>query len=230
MQVVLTLLMRTNLDYLQLTLFAIAAYLYGALPYACIATWLFKKRNLAKEGTGNIGVTNAFKAGGMAVGIFTVGGEITKAVFPILTAKYVFEGNLNVTLLFVYLAFLGTSFSIFLKGKGGKGTTVAVWSLLILSPYACMLLLVVWAAVVFISKNNPKIKTIPILLLPVIFHLVENDVYFTTFCLFLSLTIFINNRLKLDDYNYYQIFNSDPLNKKALMGSFKKISRIFFPV
>lgn len=195
-----------------IVLFAIIAYLYGSLPYAFIATYFLKKRNLAKEGTGNIGVTNAFKVGGTAAGIITITGEISKAVLPIMFSEFIFDGNLKVTLLFVYLAFLGTSFSIFLKGKGGKGSTVAIWSLMILSPYACMILLSLWTVIVLISKNNPVIKTIPIILIPVIFHIFEQNVSFTIFCVFLSTTIFINNRLRSDDYKYYDVFKN-PLRK-----------------
>ena len=195
-----------------ISLFAMTVYLYGSIPYALIATYLIKKRNLAQEGTGNIGVTNSFKVGGTAVGIITLIGEISKAVFPILIAEFLFDGNLKVMLLFVYLSFLGTSFSIFLKGKGGKGSTVAIWSLMILSPYACMILLSLWTVIVLISKNNPIIKTIPLILIPIIFHIFEKDVYFTIFCVFLSSTIFINNRMKLDDYKYYDFFKN-PLRK-----------------
>ena len=195
-----------------ISLFAMTVYLYGSIPYALIATYLIKKRNLAQEGTGNIGITNSFKVGGTAVGIITLIGEISKAVFPILIAEFLFDGNLKVTLLFVYLSFLGTSFSIFLKGKGGKGSTVAIWSLMILSPYACMILLSLWTVIVLISKNNPVIKTIPLILIPIIFHIFENDVYLTIFCVFLSSTIFINNRMKLDDYKYYDLFKN-PLRK-----------------
>jgi glycerol-3-phosphate acyltransferase PlsY len=183
-------------------LFAVLIYLYGSIPYAYIATYLLKKRNLAKEGTGNIGVTNAFKSGGKIVGIITLLGEISKAVIPILASSYFFEGNIKITLLFIYLSFLGTSFSIFLKGKGGKGSTVTIWSLAILSPKACLIMLIVWIIIVLFSKNNPVIKTIPLFLIPIIFYIFEKDIYFTIFCVFFSITTFINNRIKMDDYKF----------------------------
>lgn len=194
-------------------LFAVLIYLYGSLPYASIATYLLKKRNLANEGTGNIGVTNAFKSGGKIVGIITVLGEISKAVIPILASSYFFEGNIKITLLFIYLSFLGTSFSIFLKGKGGKGSTVTIWSLAILSPKVCLIMLVTWITIVLFSKNNPVIKTIPLFLIPIIFYIFEKEVYFTVFCVFFSITTFINNKIKMDDYKFYKLFNSNPLSK-----------------
>ena len=143
-------------------LFTVLIYLYGSISYAYIATYFLKKRNLANEGTGNIGVTNAIKVGGTTVGIITVLGEISKAIIPILASSYFFEGNIKITLLFICLSFLGTSFSIFLKGRGGKGSTVAIWGLLVLSPKACVVMLIVWTIIVLFSKNNHTIKTIPL--------------------------------------------------------------------
>jgi glycerol-3-phosphate acyltransferase PlsY len=198
---------------MRIALFAVAAYLYGALPYAYIATRLLQKQALTSAGTGNIGITNAFKVGGTAVGIIAVLGEISKALVPIFGAGFFFDGDLHITLLLVYCAFLGTSFSIFLKGKGGKGTTMAFWSLLILSPYAAVLLLVVWTIIVGIAQNNPITKTIPLVVLPVIFHVFEKDIYFTAFCILVSLTLFFNNRMRPDDYKYYHIFNAEPKRK-----------------
>jgi len=194
-------------------LFAVLIYLYGSLPYAYIATYLLKKRNLANEGTGNIGVTNAIKVGGTTVGIITVLGEISKAIIPILASSYFFGGNIKITLIFIYLSFLGTSFSIFLKGRGGKGSTVIIWSLAILSPKACLIMLVTWITIVLFSKNNPVIKTIPLFLIPIIFYIFETEFYFTIFCVFFSITTFINNKIKMDDYKFYKLFNNSPLSK-----------------
>ena len=194
-------------------LFSGLIYLYGSLPYASIATYILKKRNLLNEGTGNIGVTNAFKVGGTIVGIITILGEISKAIIPILASSYFFEGNIKITLLFIYLSFLGTSFSIFLKGRGGKGSTVIIWSLAILSPKACLIMLVTWITIVLFSKNNPVIKTIPLFLIPIIFYIFETEFYFTIFCVFFSITTFINNKIKMDDYKFYKLFNNSPLSK-----------------
>jgi glycerol-3-phosphate acyltransferase PlsY len=110
---------------IQIIFFSFLSYLYGAIPFAYIATYLITRKNLDLQGTGNIGVTNAFKVGGYGAGIITILGEISKAFLPIYLAHRFFPGNLYPTLLFVYCTLIGTSFSVFLKGKGGKGSTVA---------------------------------------------------------------------------------------------------------
>ena len=181
------------------------AYLYGAIPYAYLATYLIRGKRLSEEGTGNIGVTNAFKIGGTAAGLVTVGGEISKALVPIGIGRYFFAGTLSVTLLFVFLALVGTSFSIFLKGKGGKGSTTAWNSLLILSPYSFFILLFLWVAFFKLSKGNLVIKKIPLLLIPPVIFLVERDWAFTLFGLLAGLLLFLNNFWRKDDFAYYNV-------------------------
>ena len=185
---------------------SIIAYLYGALPYAYIATYLLKRKKLTEEGTGNIGVTSAFKVGGTVAGVITVCGEISKALVPIGIAHYLFGGSLTVTLLFVLLALIGTSFSIFLKGRGGKGSTIAWNSLLILSPYSFFILLLLWMTLFKLSKGNLLIKKIPLLFIPPVIYLVERDWVFTLFGLLAGMLLYLNNYWRKDDFAYYKVF------------------------
>jgi pyruvate,water dikinase len=185
---------------------SVIAYLYGALPYAYIATYLLKRKKLTEEGTGNIGVTSAFKVGGTVAGVITVCGEISKALVPIGIAHYLFGGSLTVTLLFVLLALIGTSFSIFLKGRGGKGSTIAWNSLLILSPYSFFILLLLWMTLFKLSKGNLLIKKIPLLFIPPVIYFVERDWVFTLFGLLAGMLLYLNNYWRKDDFAYYKVF------------------------
>ena len=191
----------------KIILFSIISYLYGAIPYAYIATYLFKKKKLTKEGTGNIGVTNAYKVGGYPAVTITVFGEISKALIPIYLAHRFFSGNLSITLLFVYLSLVGTSFSVFLKGKGGKGSTAAMWSLLILSPYSLLILLIVWITIIKISRGNLLIKKIPLFFIPIVIFAVERDLIFSLFGLLTSFLFYLNNYGRKDDFIHYGIFH-----------------------
>lgn len=191
---------------IEIIFFSLLSYCYGALPYAYLATYIIKRKNLGEEGTGNIGVTNAFKVGGTAVGIITVLGEISKAFVPIFIAHRLFPGNLNLTLLFVYCALIGTSFSIFLKGKGSKATTVGLWSLLILSPYALLTLLLLGGFTLKIAGNNVLIKKIPFLFIPLVIFLFEQNLIFTLFGFLTTILFFLNSFKRKDDFIHYGIF------------------------
>jgi len=183
-----------------------AAYLYGSVPYAYIAARVLRKKNLAVEGTGNIGVTNAFKVAGPSVGIITIAGEISKAILPILAARCFFTDVPQAAYLLVFFSLVGTSFSVFLKGKGGKGTTAGLWSLLMLSPWSCLIMLATCAVFLNLAKWAPRIKRAPLLLLPAVMYLVEGDVLFTLFGIMTAVLFFLNHYRRKDDYRYYGIF------------------------
>lgn len=191
---------------MKIIFWGLIAYLYGAIPYAYIATYLLKRKKLTEEGTGNIGVTSAFKVGGTAAGVITVFGEISKALVAIGIGHYLFNGSLYVTLIFVLLALLGTSFSIFLKGRGGKGSTVAWNSLLILSPYSFFILLLLWVGLFKLSRGNLLIKKIPLLFIPLVIHLVERNWVFTLFGFIAGMLLYMNSYRRKDDFAYYKIF------------------------
>jgi glycerol-3-phosphate acyltransferase PlsY len=195
----------------EIIFFSLLSYLYGALPYSYLATYLIKGKNLGEEGTGNIGVTNAFKVGGNAVGIITVLGELSKAFFPIFIAHRFFSGNLNLTLLFVYCALIGTSFSVFLKGKGSKATTVGLWSLLILSPYSLLTLLLLGGLTLKIANNNVIIKKMSYLFIPLVIFVFERNLIFTLFGLLTCILFFLNSFKRKDDYIHYGIFQRKKL-------------------
>jgi glycerol-3-phosphate acyltransferase PlsY len=201
--------------------FSLLSYLYGALPFAYIATYLISRKNLALQGTGNIGVTNAFKVGGYAAGIITVIGEISKALFPIYTAYRFFGGDIYPTLLFVFCTLIGTSFSVFLKGKGGKGSTVAVWSLLILSPYSLITLAILWFPVLKLSRGNPLIKRLPLLFIPIVIYIIERDVVFTLFGLLTSFLFFLSNYYRKDDFVEYGIFHGKQTKNNSHLSNNK---------
>ena len=190
-----------------LFLYALISYLYGAIPFAWIATYVLTKKKLSGEGTGNVGVTNAFKVGGSVVGIFTVGGEISKALLPLFLARQFLAGSLYPTLVLLYCALLGTSFSIFLKGKGGKGTTISIWALLFLSPYSLVMLLLLWIVMLKISRGYSFIKKIPLIFVPLIIFLVERDIIFALFGLLTSIHFLVTSFIRKDDFLHYGIFH-----------------------
>jgi glycerol-3-phosphate acyltransferase PlsY len=187
------------------TLFAILSYLYGSIPFGYIATYIIKGKRLTEEGTGNVGVTNTYKVGGTGAGIVTIIGEISKALVPIVTAKTLFPDSQYIAFLFVFCSLVGTSFSAFLKGRGGKGSTTAFWSIFFLSPSACFILLGTWIILALLARSSIHIKKLQLICIPCVIYLVERDVTFTLFGLLTSLLFFLTTYLRKDDFTYYNI-------------------------
>ena len=187
-------------------IFALIFYLYGSIPFAYISARLIAKKDLREEGSCNVGVTNAFKTGGTVTGIVTVSCEISKAFFPLIMGKYFFYGSLPATLLFVFCSFLGTMFSVYLKGKGGKGSTVMIWSLLVLSPFSLVIITLLWFVVYRLSKYYSSIKRIWLPCVPVVLYLIEQDVAFILFGLLYSVCWYLKSLKSIDDLAYFNIF------------------------
>ena len=144
-----------------------ASYLYGAIPYAYLGTYLTTGRKLTQEGTGNVGVINAFHVGGFWVVVLTISGEISKALLALGLAGYFFPGQLYVRLLSLMAAFFGTNFSPFLGFRGGKGATLLTWGQLFLSPWVVAVLALIGVPLHLLSIRRPVLKRLWMWLIPV---------------------------------------------------------------
>ena len=126
------------INVIELVIFVVLFYIFGSLPLALIFTYFTRQRDLRQAGTKNIGVANAYAIGGKLAGTLTLLGEIAKAALPIAAGFLYFDDNPWVKVGLIMAAILGTCFSIFLKGRGGLGNTIFLWSILIWQPWAAI--------------------------------------------------------------------------------------------
>jgi len=94
----------------------IICYVLGAIPSGLLLSKFFNFNDLRKEGSGNIGASNAFRTGGVKLGFFTFIFDVAKGVIAYL----LFQNEMDPTIGFLFVV-LGNIFSIFLKFDGGKG-------------------------------------------------------------------------------------------------------------
>lgn len=123
------------------------AYLIGSIPFGLVFAKTFKSLDLRKIGSGNIGATNARRAGGWAIGLATLACDVLKGTIPVLIVSAVSQsqGNGN-ELKEVWIAltaistFCGHLFPIYLKFKtGGKGVATAAGCFAVISPAALLI-------------------------------------------------------------------------------------------
>lgn len=121
----------------------VACFLLGSIPWGVIISKAFFHKDIRKEGSGNIGTTNAMrtmgKAGGAAVFVLDFGKGVLAGFLPLLACWYfVPGGGLTPESPLSYATYQGIGFlgcvwghifSPWLKFKGGKGIAVAVGSL-----------------------------------------------------------------------------------------------------
>ena len=114
-------------------------YLSGSILYARIFAKLFRKEDMIEKSRDrNPGAGNAFMYGGFWCGVLTLTCDILKGFFPVyLFMQYAPELSPDMlSIAFVMAApVVGHAFSVFYKGKGGKGIAVTFGCLLGLFPF-----------------------------------------------------------------------------------------------
>ncbi len=130
--------------------FCVAAYLIGSIPFGLLVTRLVAGVDVRAVGSGNIGATNAVRAGGKLAGALTLLLDALKGFLPSWLALR--ELGVGAAALTAACAFLGHLFPIYLRFKGGKGVATALGIFLALSPPAALGALLVYALVLALTR------------------------------------------------------------------------------
>ncbi|GET38624.1 glycerol-3-phosphate acyltransferase [Microseira wollei] len=112
--------------------------LLGGLPLIAWITFALTRRNLARIGTGNIGVQAAFYHGGTLVGILAVLSEAFKGIAAVLLARVFFPNNPTWELIALIALVMGR----YWMGKGA-GTTNVVWGYVVHDPKVALLVFLI---------------------------------------------------------------------------------------
>jgi len=116
-------------------------YLSGSVPYGYLLTRLATGADLRQVGSGNIGATNAARAGGKWLGVVVLVLDVLKAVAPILLARSLLAGGATAegwATAVAVAAFLGHLAPVWLGFRGGKGVATGLGVFLALSPWAAL--------------------------------------------------------------------------------------------
>jgi acyl phosphate:glycerol-3-phosphate acyltransferase len=115
----------------------VLGYLFGSISPSVFLGKLFKGLDVRQHGSGNAGTTNAFRVLGTKLGIAVLICDILKGVLPVLAARFILGDNDNTPLATVIVALAciaGHDYSIFLRGKGGKGVATGAGAALAMMP------------------------------------------------------------------------------------------------
>ena len=195
-----------------------AGYLIGSIPTAHIVMRVARKKDLREIGTGNITSTAVMIHGGKLPGSISLIGEILKTFFCIFVA-YLLVGELWAYLVMLVIASIGQIWSIWLKGKGGKGQTIFATGFMVLCPLpflisiGCMLLIFLVSKRFLISNQIWHIITPPLMLLallfnPAMFNLGEHSWGYAVTAGVLCSFFFLKNQAANDDIVQSQAWGS----------------------
>jgi len=123
------------------SLLVVVGYLLGSIPFGLVLAKLFLGVDVRQVGSGNIGATNAARAGGKKLGVAVLVLDAAKAMVPIVVAQHLTAGWPDARLWVMAVAvaaFAGHLFPVWLKFKGGKGVATGVGIFLVLAPWAAL--------------------------------------------------------------------------------------------
>lgn len=157
--------------------FILVAYLIGSIPFALIASWIFRLPDPRTYGSKNPGATNVLRSGKKSAAVLTLIGDAGKGWLAIALAqsqaavRHLGDEAVAVAALAV---FIGHIFPVFLRFQGGKGVATAVGVLLGLKVLLGLLAIATWIAVAVISRYSSLSALIAALLSPVYAYLIFN--------------------------------------------------------
>jgi glycerol-3-phosphate acyltransferase PlsY len=175
----------------------LCAYLLGSVPCGVILTRLLSDVDIRKVGSGNIGAYNVFRVAGKKLAIMTLAGDISKGALPVLLAAYwlkdlSWKGELWICLI-AFSAFFGHLFPVFLGFKGGKGVATGAGGLLVISPLAFVVCVLVYMLVLCSSSYSSAGSLSAAAIAPGAAWLVTHSVPITAYALIMALFIFVRH-------------------------------------
>jgi glycerol-3-phosphate acyltransferase PlsY len=135
----------------------VAGYLSGSIPFGLVLSKLLLDVDVRTVGSGNIGATNAARAGGRWLGVAVLLLDTLKAVVPLALAQRWLgsgpRGELWVMAVAV-AAFSGHLFPVWIGFKGGKGVATGLGIFLVLAPWAALAGLSTWVGVYLATRTS----------------------------------------------------------------------------
>lgn len=184
-------------------LVAVIAYLLGSLNSAIIVSKSKYKQDIRTFGSGNAGLTNMHRVYGKDGALWTLFGDIAKQIVSVLVGALIM-GRWG-----AYLAggfcMLGHIFPVYYGFKGGKGVLTAATMILIIDPAIFVVLFVVFALVLLITRYVSLSSIMAAFTYPAAISVAYRPahIFEVAFALFVGALVIYMHRS-----NIYRIFNN----------------------
>lgn len=180
--------------------FLLVSYVIGSIPVAWLVGELVGEKDIRQQGSGNAGVMNVAMNVSRGAALLVLLAEIAKGALVVSLARE-WELSEIVTGLAVAAAVAGTHWSIWIGGAGGRGNTLGVAALLVLSWPAVIASLVIWLVTRILTRSSFWATRLWILSLPVVLGLVTWSWAFALAGTALSLLYLSMHQAGTDDHS-----------------------------
>jgi len=176
------------------------AFLLGSFPSAYLFGRLFKKVDIRKVGSGNVGGINTYRAAGFLPALLTVTCDIAKGALAVVLASAL---NSDPVIIFMsgLLVIFGHNYSIFLRFRGGKGLATTFGVFIALSPLTIMYVILVAIILTVIIRDINTAFGSAALSIPVVLYFQYQQFDWVFFGLILAAIIVVKH---IPDYQAYK--------------------------
>lgn len=133
-------------------LLVVLAYLAGSIPFGVLVARVSGGTDPRTIGSGRTGGTNALRALGRRWAAVVVTGDLAKGALPVLAARLLTNGDHLAEVLCAAAAVVGSSRSVFVGFKGGRGVGTGVGTMLVIQPIAVVISAPVFIGVILITR------------------------------------------------------------------------------
>jgi glycerol-3-phosphate acyltransferase PlsY len=175
-------------------------YLYGSIPYATLVSRKLVGKKMEEEGSGSVGVANTYMNAGMLAGSLTVAGEVSKGLLPLLLSYLYFDYSILASALFLAASLLGTNFSVYNRLLGGMGTTMILWSMLVVSLFSFIGIIIVLFACYFLIKDTFWMTVITYASGPFVIFIADGRWPLIGFAVFAATVYLLKFRRSMDEF------------------------------
>src|SRR5690348_14367327 len=192
----------------------LGAYLIGSVPFSQIITKWRTGLKLYEVGEGNVGSRNVWHVVGPQWGVLALLLDCLKGLLVYWAATALVPAAS--ALLAGVAVVLGHQFSIFLRGRGGKGLAPALGVALVISPLSTICAVLILGLAFLITRDfNPSVTVaiVAIILLPLLFH---QPLWVPAYILVLALLAALKKWL--DHAHDMRVWNSHPWQGGANPG------------
>jgi len=174
-------------------------YLLGSIPVAWLIGKLAGRGDIRRLGSGNAGVMNVALNVSRWAGLIVFLAEIAKGALTVLLAQR-WQLSEVMTSLAVLVAVAGTRWSIWIRGSGGRGNTLGVAALLVLSWPSVAIGVVVWITARILTKSSYWATRCWLLSLPVSLGLATMSWWYAALGAGLGLFYLSEHKTSTDDH------------------------------
>ena len=167
------------------------AYLVGSVSSGIIVSQIFNLPDPRTIGSKNPGATNVMRSGNKKAAIFTLLGDLLKAILVLTLAEYL--GFNDLIIVCVALAVLiGHIYPIFYKFQGGKGVATAIGILIALNFKLALIVASIWLLVFGIWRYSSLAAIVAVISAPIIaiFILRDQSLYCIAFSFITIIILF----------------------------------------